>query len=787
MKNILYALIISIIFSGNICYPMQQSIPTEKISILVYITAGCGIFLYIANQYKHLFLNWFKSFYHKASIYKPNNSINNNNLSSLSIKNPTQSLHTNNMEQSIKQQNSSKQNLNSIIIPKITAEVLNQSTTQYLQKKETQRKNKIKNTTELHIACENNDIQSVKLLLKISTTDINAKRDPVTYHPMQGDIQERGKTSLHIACHNNNTEIVEILLACNNIDITIREKDGNIPLHIACKMGNQEIVQKLLMLNASNINTQNNKDESAIYLAYFHKHTNIFSLLFNQDNIDLTNILSLACSRNDMNMITQLLNHKNIKLDNNQPLYIACENGYVDIVTLLLSYNKNDCIKINNINYSEGYNPLLIACKKIKNPNLDRIKFVTIIKALLNDPAIDINTQTRKGTVFHFIVSDCELLQLLLNKDHRFINEKNKKKPTTPLHKAIKSGNLKSIFLLLQYGADINIKNYYEQTPFALACLNASVEIKETTYTNIVKNLLNSTYVNQETINSSESLYHCILGLKKEKINNVIPKLLLSYGADPNKIHNEYNSPFKRKYNFSPLLEIACHNNLPLLNLFIDQYNGDITQKTSDHQTVLYKAFMSHSINNPNEINFFKNLNKNEKNIFMKRELTIIANSAPRDIFVWKNSWDDFIKLFNSFIATCIHHGKIDLHTTIVDNQTLFDIAYKKLQERHKNFYSSEQKKCMHPNDSICRYDHDRWNHKSYNGCDDCRDYFPYNELIMHTLIQHINPTTIEQAVDKAIACTYKEKPTEYYLKKPKEKENQKNYLREQIEQLNQQ
>lgn len=815
MKNILYVLIISVIFSCNISYPMQQSITTEKIGMLVCITAGCGISLYIANQYKYSLLHWFKSFYR----------------------------HMDKTDSSTKQQNQSQQNQNLMIMPQITTKDLEERTAQYLKeealKKELLRKEEalkkeflkkealIKGTTDLHTACENNDAHAVKLLLEKSTTDINTKRDRIDYR-RNGVIQAQGETPLHIACHNRNKEIIEILLACNGIDVTIQKRDGNTPLHIACKTDNQEldstflkkiwlihnicdqqsspclffptelkkqittvlwlcdkdiIVEKLLTCNASNINTQNDRRESALYLSYFHNHKNTFSLLFSQDNIDLTDLLSLACNRNDMTMITQLLNHKNIKLNSNEPLYIACENGYSDIVTLLLTYNKNNCMKIND----QYHNPLLAACEKVKKPNPNRIKFVTIIQALLNDPAIDINTKTTDGlTVFHFVVSDCELLRLLLDKDDRFISEKDNGCPSdrnaTPLHKAIEAGNLESIFLLLQHGADISVKNRY--TPLALACKKASEEIKGTTYKDIVIQLLKSFYVNQEIINSSECLY--ALDLKEKKTDDSVPKLLLAYGADPNRVSS------RSHYGCSPLLEVAQHN-LPLLNLFIDQYNGDSTQKNSANKTVLYIAFMSENIKNPNEINFFNNLNADKKRSFMERELTIVADFTPKNIFERyphhnTKETNNRIKLFNSFIATCIYHGKIDINEKLINNGTLLDTANEKLQKRRENFYSSKKdsKSCMHSTESICHYTHDSYSgYNSYNGCYDCYFYFPYNEVIAHALVQHINPTTTEQAVDKTIALTYKEEPNQYYLKTVEERENQKNYLKDRIKTLN--
>src|SRR5262249_34775810 len=131
-------------------------------------------------------------------------------------------------------------------------------------------------------------------------------------------------------------------------------------------------------------------------------------------------------------------------------------------------------------------------------------------------------------------------------------------------------------------------------------------------------------------INSSESLYKSMF----KDTTTEIPKLLLAYGADPNKrIKTVSSSPFETdKLERSPLLKAAEYS-LPLLNLCIDAYGGDCMQTNEMNQTVLFIAFISKQINNPNEITFFKHLGAKSKKEFMMRELAIIANSTPQHVF----------------------------------------------------------------------------------------------------------------------------------------------------------
>jgi len=741
MQKILYALIISIIFSSYISYPMQQSMTIKTIPLLAYVVAGCTCGVIISSYIllhpdqcsllKYSFLNWFQSLYDK-------------------IKNLAQTFNT--------------------ATPSTTIKELQQA------------------------SCQD---PFIKLLQLCS------------------------------ALENKNETDVRRLLASQDIDITRKHIYGDRPLHVACRAGcNQMIIKELLTLNPATLNTRNDKDESAIYLSYVHKHMDIFNFLLNQTDIDLTNLLTLACDRRDMKTVDLLLNHKHIELNDNIPLYKACAKGHSDIVTLLLKYNQNNCMKINDYvphryhcdyrrcdsslqnNHNDGsHYPLLIACYKMYYcPAADRVKFATIIKSLLKDPALDTNIKNKIGmTPLHYATADSETLELLLKKNAQYINKEsthysdfNKYHKSRPLHCAIIKGNLQSIFLLLEYGADISITNYHQSSPLALVCKKAHKEeikstiyttilkalsLSSTPYTTIFKTLLKSTtHVNAITINASECLHAVTRILRYDPDNGfLVPKMLLEHGADPNQINLAYET--------SPLLEVAKSKKLSLLNLFIDKYKGNIKQENK-YISVLYVAFMSKTIIDPNQINFFKNLKADEKNAFMERELTIIANATPEIIFnadpeMAKHQEiidDDRIILFNSFIATCLRHGNINLTKKITNNQTLLDISYEQLKRRHDNFY-------VHSSNNSCLSKAERpWERNCMEDNPDkpckhaCWLYIKYNELIMHAFIQHSDPTVVEQVVDKEIASTYKQEPSRYYDSSLEDKNNQKNYLKKGIQ-----
>lgn len=89
--------------------------------------------------------------------------------------------------------------------------------------------------TELHSACEEGDINKVKLLLeRISDKDINA----INYY---------GETALHITCEKGNTEIFKLLLErMSDIGINISDNYGETALDIAIEKGYEDIVELIL-------------------------------------------------------------------------------------------------------------------------------------------------------------------------------------------------------------------------------------------------------------------------------------------------------------------------------------------------------------------------------------------------------------------------------------------------------------------------------------------------------------------------------------------------------------
>jgi len=133
---------------------------------------------------------------------------------------------------------------------------------------------------------------------------------------------------------------------------------------------------------------------------------------------------------NNLDVIRSLLEHgsnpNEICQYSQTALMMACKNEQPEVVSLLLSYHADP-----NIRDSEGHTALTIACMY---GNLQ------IIKLLLDTKNININNQTIHGD--------------------------------TPLIIACKNAFGSVVSLLLQYNANIYLKNNYHQTALHIACIN---------------------------------------------------------------------------------------------------------------------------------------------------------------------------------------------------------------------------------------------------------------------------------------------------------------------------
>jgi len=194
------------------------------------------------------------------------------------------------------------------------------------------------NCTPLYLACVNNDVSIVKLLL--CNPDINVNVDvnvDVNVNVNAVDL-DTGNTSLHIAVEKHNVNIVKLLIQQPHVNVNIQNNKGCTPLHLACRYGNIDIVNVLLGFNGINVNIKTDGGYTPLSNACIGRYIEVIDALLHYDNL-------------------------NINCDAPLPLILSSLDSNTDVIKMLLCHPNIDVHKKNNKNFTA----LMAMCERHYN------------------------------------------------------------------------------------------------------------------------------------------------------------------------------------------------------------------------------------------------------------------------------------------------------------------------------------------------------------------------------------------------------------------------------------
>jgi ankyrin repeat protein len=304
-----------------------------------------------------------------------------------------------------------------------------------------------------------------------------------------------GRTPLHIRCHGNK-EFIEILLSYH-ADIQAKDNEGNTPLHLSSRDRYGVNMTEFLVSFGANIEDVNNEGCTALHLAAGSEYNekNIEFLLSRGANID-------AKDAND-----------------NRPLHFISKikYGYNDSLELLLKYNADinarnkdgftilHCVLKNNhsrlveklitlygadinIMDNDGRNAIdyLISISSIKiiegesKPYLrsnieyrDKEDYIKILKLLIKSGA-DFKSNI-ENLMLAIELRDIELLKQVAVSG---VDIDSKMNGYTALYIATSRGDDNIVKILIDLGADVNIKNGpHQNIALHIACRNDEYQL----------------------------------------------------------------------------------------------------------------------------------------------------------------------------------------------------------------------------------------------------------------------------------------------------------------------
>jgi ankyrin repeat protein len=163
------------------------------------------------------------------------------------------------------------------------------------------------------------------------------------------------------ACKNGDIDQIKLLLNEKQVEINAPNENEN-PLLLACSIGNKEIVE-LIIKHGSKIGKTFENGKNALTVAYENGHRHSFEILISHGaNFNCQHgfqLLMENCKKEEMGDLEFLLKHgaptDGDDPDDMTPLMIACENGFIEKVRLLLNQSLNGINQVNKDGLSALY------------------------------------------------------------------------------------------------------------------------------------------------------------------------------------------------------------------------------------------------------------------------------------------------------------------------------------------------------------------------------------------------------------------------------------------------
>ena len=435
--------------------------------------------------------------------------------------------------------------------------------------------------TPLMIACHNGWFQLAKILIK-KGADVNRVSDDgstaigITCFVGYKDILQlllkhkanpnypnhSGWSPFILACHEGHLDLVEVLYDAGIHHDDINKVTGTTALIESSKQGHYDVVEFLLE-KGSNPNTVDHEGKTALHHCCANGHYKVVNLLLNYNtNINLCDNngktpLVLAYLEEHYTLVKNIIsNHTVINSACEMILQLACINGQIDLVELLINKNVD-------INVSDSYgDTLLVLAYKSKKFN--------IVKLLIERGA-DSNISDKSGsTVMHLACfeGNTSVVNLLLKTNETF--NVYQSSGSAPLILACQKGHLSIVELLIAKGTDFDAKSK-KPNKFKTALMEAS----ENGHYPVVKCLLYNNANPNIVSNEGKTALHysCSLG------HHHIVALLLDHNADPNP-----NSTGE-----TPLIIAFRKRDYKMMKLLLEK-GADVNELINNSRTIVMSA-----------------------------------------------------------------------------------------------------------------------------------------------------------------------------------------------------
>ncbi|KAH1019084.1 hypothetical protein HUJ05_006745, partial [Dendroctonus ponderosae] len=347
-------------------------------------------------------------------------------------------------------------------------------------------------------------------------------------------------SALHlVACSPNLEDSVKIAekLMNKNANVNGQNKLGFTALQVAIQADNDAVFDVILQHEQVNSNLKTNDEHPALYYAYLKLDVGVShyaesllrhgvqtdSLYSSQGCADLLQILIKQGLRDAaVHLAGHARNLNHVNVEGETALHLACQRGYNELVSKLISLGANPNLLTNEFRQSalhyaaqsnateciEAFIRHNISLEQSDNPDEQKI--------LANFNLRDINSDTPISLALNLRFKD--LVPLLIS-GKADINMRNGK-DLTLLHQAIIKEDANTAVYLLDQGVDINALTSENETPLQLAIHCRLPEV------------VDALCVKGVDMSAPDRLGNCALWAALDSGQETIASILVSHGAD---------------------------------------------------------------------------------------------------------------------------------------------------------------------------------------------------------------------------------------------------------------